>query len=88
MTNITGAKIFSANATTAASNGSPLNTPIATPHNIVLNEAGNKMFVTHSGTAANTVSTYAINGSSLSPSLPITVGKNPFGITYYRREVK
>ncbi len=88
MTNITGAQIFSVNATTGTINGSPLNTAIATPHNIVVNEAGNKMFVTHSGATANTVSTYAINGSSLSPGLPITVGKNPFGITYYQREVK
>ena len=88
MTNITGAQIFSASATTGISNGSPLNTTIATPHNIVLNEAGNKMFVTHSGSSANTVSTYSVNASTLSPSTTITVGNNPFGITYYKREIQ
>ncbi|WP_326986561.1 YncE family protein [Chryseobacterium sp. MP_3.2] len=88
MTNITGAQIFSANATTGTSNGSPLNTPIPTPHNIVLNEVGNKMFVTHSGPAANTVTTYSVNASTLSPGTTITVGNNPFGITYYKRANK
>lgn len=88
MTNITGAQIFSVNAATALSNAAPLNTTIPTPHNIVMNQTGNKMFVTHSGAAATTVSTYSVSGNVLSANSTITVGNNPFGVTYYRREVK
>lgn len=88
MTIISVFQIFSANTCTGTSNGSPLNTPIATPHNIVLNEAGNKIFVTRSGSAANTVSTYSVNATTLSPSTTITVGNNPLGITYYKREIQ
>lgn len=88
VTNISGGQLYSINASTNSQNGTPLSSLNATPHNIVVNESGNKMFVTHSGATANTVSTYTINGSSLTAGTRITVGTNPFGLTYYKREVK
>ncbi|MNF08285.1 hypothetical protein D3C80_2086670 [compost metagenome] len=69
-------------------NGMPLMALSTTPHNIVVNEDGNKMFVTHSGGAATAVSTYTINGTSLTAGTTITAGTNPFGLAYYKREVK
>ncbi len=88
MTNFTGAQIFSVNPLTGLNNTIPLNTTIPTPHNIVMNKAGNKMFVTHSGVVANMVSTYSVAGNILSPNSTIIVGKNPFGIAYYQREIE
>lgn len=88
LTNFTGAQIFSVNAATGLNNTAPLNTAIQTPHNIVMNQAGNKMFVTHSGATATMVSTYSVAGNVVSPNTTITVGKNPFGIAYYQRETR
>jgi YVTN family beta-propeller protein len=88
VTNITGQQLYSVNATTGMQNGMPLMALITTPHNIVVNEDGNKMFVTHSGGAATAVSTYTINGASLTTGTTITAGTNPFGLAYYKREVK
>lgn len=86
VTNISGAQLYSINASTSTLN-SNINSTGTTPHNIVVNEAGNKMFVTHSGAAANTVSTYSITGTALTAGVTVTVGTNPFGITYYKRKV-
>ncbi|MCD0457470.1 YncE family protein [Chryseobacterium sp. LC2016-27] len=88
VTNITGQQLYSVNATTGMQNGMPLMALSTTPHNIVVNEDGNKMFVTHSGGAATAVSTYTINGTSLTAGTTITAGTNPFGLAYYKREVK
>lgn len=88
VTNITGGKIYSINASNSEQNGTALNAAGATPHNIVINETGNKMFVTHSGASANTVSVYSLSGTTLAAGTNITVGTNPFGISYYKREVK
>ncbi|MCD0478726.1 YncE family protein [Chryseobacterium sp. LC2016-29] len=87
-TNITGQQLYSINAATGMQNGMPLMALSTTPHNIVVNEDGNKMFVTHSGGAATAVSTYTINGTSLTAGTTITAGTNPFGLAYYKREVK
>jgi YVTN family beta-propeller protein len=86
VSNITGNQLYSINTLT----GNPANTPAAstnpTPHNIVVNEKGDKMFVTHSGAAASTVSTYSVTTSgAITPSSTVTVGTNPFGLTYYKR---
>lgn len=88
VTNITGQQLYSINATTGMQNGMPLMALSATPHNIVVNEDGNKMFVTHSGVAATAVSTYTISGTTLTAGITITAGTNPFGLAYYKREVK
>lgn len=86
MSNIAGQQIYSINATTT----DPANNPIAssneTPHNIVINANGNKMFVTHSGATANIISVYDVNKSgAISFSTTITAGSNPFGLTYFKR---
>lgn len=88
VTNITGQQLYSINAVTGMQNGMPLMALSTTPHNIVVNEDGNKIFVTHSGGAATAVSTYTINGTSLTAGTTITAGTNPFGLAYYKREVK
>ena len=88
VTNITGQQLYSVNATTGMQNGMPLMALSTIPHNIVVNEDGNKMFVTHSGGTATAVSTYTINGTSLTSGTTITAGTNPFGLAYYKREVK
>lgn len=88
VTNITGQQLYSVNATTGMQNGMPLMALSTIPHNIVVNEDGNKMFVPHSGGTATAVSTYTINGTSLTSGTTITAGTNPFGLAYYKREVK
>ncbi|MFC0426123.1 YncE family protein [Chryseobacterium scophthalmum] len=88
VTNITGQQLYSINAATGMQNGMPLMALSTTPHNIVVNEDGNKMFVTHSGGTATAVSTYTISGTSLTAGTTITAGTNPFGLAYYKREVK
>ncbi len=88
VTNITGNQIYSINTTTSMPIGMPIASLSTTPHNIVINEAGDKMFVTHSGAMATAVSTYSVNGSTLTAGTTITAGLNPFGLTYYKREVK
>lgn len=85
MSNISGQKLYSINASTISINGSAVNATVVTPHNIVVNEAGNKMFVTHSGGTANTVSIYSINGNAIGTGSSITTGTNPFGLAYYKR---
>lgn len=88
VTNISGGQLYSINATTNVQNGTTVSSLSSTPHNIVVNEAGNKMFVTHSGATATSVSTYTINSSTLTAGTTITAGTNPFGLAYYKREVK
>jgi DNA-binding beta-propeller fold protein YncE len=88
VTNIGGAQLYALNATTGAQIGSPTATASATPHNITINEAGNKLFVTHSGAMATSVTTYTVSGSTLTAGNTITAGTNPFGVTYYKREVR
>ena len=88
VTNISGAQLYSVNASNNAQNGTPLASLSATPHNITINKAGNKMFVTHSGGTATSVTTYVINAGSLTAGTTITTGTNPFGLTYYKREKK
>ncbi|OIN59527.1 YncE family protein [Arsenicibacter rosenii] len=88
VTNITGAQIYSINPADNIQNRTVTASLTATPHNVVANEAGSKLFVTHSGAAANTVSTYTVGSKSLTPGTTITVGTNPFGLAYYKREAK
>ncbi|MCH5598094.1 YncE family protein [Niabella ginsengisoli] len=88
VTNITGGQIYSIDAATNTQNGTALASLSSIPHNIVVNESGNKMFVTHSGATATTVSTYTINAATLTAGTTITAGMNPFGLAYYKREIQ
>lgn len=72
--------------------GTPLDTPYTTPHNIALtpdrgiffpNEHGNRqLYVTHSGATNNKVTVYRLNGNLPIYHREITVGFNPFGLSY------
>ena len=61
-------------------------TPYAVPHNIATTPNGRKVYVTHSGVAADKVTVYSATRRDPVPQLikEITVGINPFGITYVR----
>lgn len=87
VTNISGQKLYSINSSNSSINGTAVNAALATPHNIVINEAGNKMFVTHSGPTANNVSVYKITGTNITSEANVVTGNNPFGIAYYKRVV-
>lgn len=87
VTNISGKQLFSMNK-----DAEPLTTVDIkenTPHNLVLNEAGTMLYTTHSGAAANKVSFYEVNnsGAITNEKIITTAGVNPFGITYYKRQV-
>jgi YVTN family beta-propeller protein len=58
--------------------------PILTPHNIALTPNGRKLYVTHSGAAANQVTVYTASKQDPVPvfSNSVTVGLNPFGLAY------
>lgn len=87
VTNISGAKLYSINAANTTLNGTAVNALTSTPHNLVVNKAGTKMYVTHSGATADKVTTYTVNGATITPNKTITAGTNPFGIAYYKRAV-
>jgi hypothetical protein len=59
-------------------------TPYPVPHNVATDSAGSKVYVTHSGATANQVSIYSASAANPVPVLAgeVTVGANPFGITY------
>jgi DNA-binding beta-propeller fold protein YncE len=54
------------------------------PHNIALTPFPDKLFVTHSGVAANKVTFYEVSGADPVPVFAgeVTVGINPFGLSY------
>ncbi len=88
VTNISGQQIYSINTKNNTQNGAAISALQATPHNISINESGDKMFVTHSGANANTISTYSISSGNILGGSTIVSGTNPFGLTYYKRELK
>lgn len=85
VTNISGAQIYSINTIKDEQIGDPAaSEPI--PHNLVVNKKASKLFVTHSGGAANTVSVFDVGPQKgLTFSTTITIGTNPFGLAYYQR---
>lgn len=84
MTNISGRQLYSLNTKTKALAEPALNLGVNTPHNVVVNGDDKKLFVTHSGAAANQVTVYNIDAQGqLSFSKALTAGTNPFGIAYY-----
>ncbi|MFP5260346.1 MAG: beta-propeller fold lactonase family protein [Blastocatellia bacterium] len=64
--------------------GKPVDTPYSQPHNIALTGDGRKLYLTHSGDASNKVTVYSVSKKNPVPFLigEVTVGLNPFGITY------
>ncbi|MEX0965684.1 MAG: YncE family protein [Bacteroidia bacterium] len=63
--------------------GTPANAPFPTAHNLTVNAAEDKLFVTHSGGMADQVTIWALNHTA-SFTTSVTVGTNPFGLVYYR----
>ncbi len=63
--------------------GVPVNTPFPVAHNLTINAAEDKLFVTHSGGMANQLSIYTLDPLPVLET-SITVGMNPFGILYYQ----
>jgi YVTN family beta-propeller protein len=66
--------------------GSPVNTNNPTPHNIVINADGSKLFLTHSGATSKAVIVYKISAANPQPVYvtTLTTDLNPFGIAYYK----
>ena len=88
VTNISGAQIYSINTIKDVLRGTPAaSDPI--PHNLVVNKIASKLFVTHSGGTANTVSVFDIGPQEdLSFKTSLTIGTNPFGLAYYQRHTR
>lgn len=59
-------------------------TPYAAPHNIAFPTSAKKLYLTHSGGAADKVTVYKISQNNPLPELlgEITVGLNPFGLAF------
>ncbi|MEJ2595679.1 MAG: YncE family protein [bacterium] len=85
VTNLPGGQIYAIDAIKDEVIGTPAATnPI--PHNLVINKKTSKLFVTHSGGTANTVSVFNIGPQKgLTFSTTLMVGTNPFGLAYYQR---
>ena len=63
---------------------SSVDTPFPVPHNIAMTKQGEKIYVTHSGADAQTVTVYTASKQSPIPVFltDVTVETNPFGLTY------
>lgn len=85
MTNLPGQQLYSLNTRTRSLAENPVDVDLNNPHNLVLNRASNKAFVTHSGATANQVTVYDIDVQGrVKFSRQVTAGTNPFGIAYYQ----
>lgn len=86
VTNISGAQLYAMDNADASIIGTPTSTPLNIPHNVTVGNSGTSLYVSHSGAAANQVTVYDLdqNGGIVHNST-LTVGTNPFGITYYER---
>ena len=64
--------------------GAPVPAPFAGPHNLALTPDERKLYLTHSGPTASTVSVFTISNREPVPVYLTSVGTgvNPFGITY------
>ena len=60
-------------------------TPYAVPHNIALTPDARRLYITHSGGSSDKVSVFQVGrGGQLTPAGDITVGFNPFGLSFAR----
>jgi YVTN family beta-propeller protein len=64
--------------------GDPVDSPYPVPHNIAIAPNRKQLFVTHSGASSDKVTVYGMSNSDPSPiySREVTVGLNPFGLTF------
>ena len=62
--------------------GSNVVTPFDLAHNLSINAAEDKLFVTHSGGGSDKVTVYSLNPEPVFEET-ITVENNPFGLVYY-----
>lgn len=85
--NISGAELYTINPSDDTA-GTGVAAPNGTPHNLAVNEAGTKLFVTHSGPMANTLTTYNLDNGGISSESTVDIGTNPFGLAYYKRQVE
>lgn len=83
---ISNSELYSIKSSDNSIQDSSVGTPAATAHNLAVNEAGDKLFVTHSGGTATLLSTYTLSGGDITEETSVTVGTNPFGLAYYRRQ--
>ncbi len=85
-TNLTGGGTGGLVAIDTASNSifGAVDTPFPVPHNIALTKKGDKLYVTHSGGAAQTVTVYTASKDAPVPVYltSVTVGLNPFGLAF------
>lgn len=88
-TNISGGGIdglYSISTKTNEIIGEAEDTQFPVPHNIVLTKNAKKLYITHSGATANTVTVYDVNKGTKLPVFKksLSVGNNPFGLTFVK----
>lgn len=83
---ISNSELYSLKTSDNSIQAGPVSTPAAVAHNLAVNEAGDKLFVTHSGGSATLLSTYTLDSGSITNETSVTVGTNPFGLAYYKRQ--
>ena len=86
-TNLTGGgedAIFTIDTRTNTIIGEPTDAPYAVPHNIALTPFPDKLYLTHSGGTADKVTFYDVSIGNPVPVYAgeVTVGLNPFGLSY------
>jgi YVTN family beta-propeller protein len=87
--NIVGDQLFIFNNSTNTIASGPLTSSVIPPvHNLAVNAAGDKLFVTHSGASSQSVSTYTIQNNTLIQGATITTGTNPNALVYYKRLIQ
>ena len=59
--------LYTINTRTKTLIGEPVDTPYATPHNIVLTRPNNKLYVTHSGPSSDKVSVFTVSKRNPEP---------------------
>ncbi|MCB0640345.1 MAG: YncE family protein [Phaeodactylibacter sp.] len=79
---IAGNRLGTFDIATEMALGMPLTTPFMTPHNLTINDAEDKLFVSHSGATADQLTIYELGPEPIF-STALTIGANPFGILYY-----
>lgn len=86
-TNLSGGGVdalYTISTDTSTLVGDPVDSPYPVPHNIAIAPNRGHLFVTHSGASSDKVTVYRISGSDPSPvyARELTVGLNPFGLTF------
>lgn len=79
--------LFTLDLATRTLIGEGVDSSFPTPHNVVANRSGTKLYVTHSGGTASQVTVYTISRTAPQPVAAgvVTVGLNPFGLAFVPR---